>query len=114
MNFMRSMIVAFVCLLPFSSMLHAGTTRGYYKKNGTYVKPYHKSNPDSRRYNNYSAKGNINPYTGKKGTQRHEYSNPPKRNKSASNPKKSALLKDTAKYKSGAPRCSKTIKTAGY
>lgn len=42
--------------------------RGYTRSNGTYVAPSHATNPDSTRNNNYSTKGNINPYTGKLGT----------------------------------------------
>ena len=41
---------------------------GYYRNNGTYVEPYHRSAPDSSPYNNYSTQGNINPYTGARGT----------------------------------------------
>ena len=41
---------------------------GYTTKRGTYVAPHHKSSPDSSRSNNFSTKGNLNPYTGKKGT----------------------------------------------
>ncbi len=41
--------------------------KGYYRSNGTYVQPYYRSNSDSYKFNNYSAKGNYNPYTGKKG-----------------------------------------------
>jgi len=40
---------------------------GYYRKNGTYVKGYWRSDPDNTDRNNYSTKGNVNPYTGKKG-----------------------------------------------
>ena len=36
-----------------------------------------KINPDNQRYNNYNAQGNVNPYSGERGTQRHEFSNPP-------------------------------------
>lgn len=43
-------------------------TRGYFKKNGTYVMPHYKTKRDGTRLNNYSTKGNINPYTGKNGT----------------------------------------------
>lgn len=68
-------------ILGSSAMAHAGYTRGYYKKNGTYVQSYNRTNPDRYRYNNYSAKGNVNPYTYKKGTQAHEFTNPPKYNK---------------------------------
>ena len=41
---------------------------GYTRSNGTYVKPSHATNPDATRNNNYSTKGNVNPYTGKAGT----------------------------------------------
>lgn len=44
---------------------------GYMKKNGTYVAPHHRSSPDGNQRNNWSSKGNVNPYTGKKG-----YNNP--------------------------------------
>jgi hypothetical protein len=40
--------------------------KGYVRKNGTYVQPYLRSNPDHSKLNNWSTKGNINPYTGKK------------------------------------------------
>jgi len=41
--------------------------RGYTKKNGTYVAPHYRSSPDSSFNNNWSTKGNTNPYTGKPG-----------------------------------------------
>src|SRR5712692_4781189 len=42
--------------------------RGYMKKNGTYVAPHKRSAPDGNFNNNWSTKGNVNPYTGKEGT----------------------------------------------
>lgn len=39
-----------------------------YTRGGTYVRPSHATNPDATRNNNYSTKGNVNPYTGKLGT----------------------------------------------
>lgn len=42
--------------------------RGYYKKNGTYVAPHYRSSPNSSRLDNWSTRGNVNPYTGKAGT----------------------------------------------
>lgn len=42
--------------------------RGYTRSNGTYVQPSHATNPDATRNNNYSTKGNVNPYNGKYGT----------------------------------------------
>lgn len=41
---------------------------GYYKSNGTYVRGHHATNPDETRNNNYSTRGNVNPYTGTVGT----------------------------------------------
>lgn len=42
--------------------------KGYYRKDGTYVRPHMRSNPDGNPYNNWSYPGNINPYTGKVAT----------------------------------------------
>jgi hypothetical protein len=44
--------------------------RSYVKKNGTYVQPAHRTSPDRTQRNNYSTKGNVNPYTGKRGTKK--------------------------------------------
>jgi hypothetical protein len=43
--------------------------RGYVKPStGTYVAPHRQTNPDRTQRNNWSSKGNVNPYTGKVGT----------------------------------------------
>jgi hypothetical protein len=42
--------------------------RGYFRKDGTYVAPHYRSSPDSSVLNNWSTKGNINPYTGEVGS----------------------------------------------
>jgi len=42
--------------------------KGYTKKDGTYVAGYWRSSPNDTMLDNYSTKGNINPYTGKAGT----------------------------------------------
>lgn len=42
--------------------------RGYTKKDGTYVAPARRTTSDNNFRNNYSTKGNVNPYTGKAGT----------------------------------------------
>ncbi|NRD78467.1 hypothetical protein HPT25_13955 [Bacillus sp. BRMEA1] len=44
---------------------------GYYRKDGTYVRPHYRSDPDGNFNNNWSTKGNINPYTGEEGTKTH-------------------------------------------
>jgi hypothetical protein len=42
--------------------------RGYYRSDGTYVQPHMRSAPDNTRSNNFSSRGNTNPYTGARGT----------------------------------------------
>jgi hypothetical protein len=53
-----------------STAATAGDTyvNGYTKKDGTYVQPYHRTEPDNTKLNNYSTQGNVNPYTGQAGT----------------------------------------------
>lgn len=41
---------------------------GYTTKKGKVVKPFYRTVPDNRKYNNFSTKGNLNPFTGKRGT----------------------------------------------
>lgn len=42
--------------------------RGYSKKDGTYVQPHFRSSSNNTQHDNWSTKGNVNPYTGKEGT----------------------------------------------
>lgn len=42
--------------------------RGHYRKDGTYVAPHVRTAPNRTRNDNYSTRGNDNPYTGKAGT----------------------------------------------
>jgi hypothetical protein len=64
-----------IALMAFSSNTEARAQRGYIKKNGTYVSPHYKSNPDGRRHNNKGSRSNG-------GKQRDEFSSPPAYNKS--------------------------------
>lgn len=67
-------LMLFVGLLSFSALAEAKTVRvkGYYKPStGRYVSPSYRTSPNKYKYDNYSTKGNYNPYTGKKG-----YANP--------------------------------------
>jgi hypothetical protein len=57
-----------VALLVLGVAAHAKSTRGYVKKDGTYVQPHQKTAPNNTKNDNHSTKGNTNPYTGKKGT----------------------------------------------
>lgn len=42
--------------------------KGHVTKNGTYVAPHRATNPNHTKRDNYSTRGNVNPYTGKPGT----------------------------------------------
>lgn len=42
--------------------------RGHVSKDGRYVPSHRRSTPDKRTSNNWSTKGNTNPYTGKAGS----------------------------------------------
>jgi uncharacterized membrane protein len=44
------------------------STHGYTRRDGTYVAPYRATNPNGTKADNYSTRGNVNPYTGKPGT----------------------------------------------
>lgn len=52
---------------------------GYVKKDGTYVAPAMRSAPNNTQTDNYSTKGNTNPYNGKAGTEEAQstYASPP-------------------------------------
>lgn len=43
--------------------------KGRVTKNGTYVAPHRATNPNRTKADNWSTRGNVNPYTGKAGTQ---------------------------------------------
>ena len=46
---------------------HSFRVRGYSRRNGTYVAPYHRTAPNRTRNDNYGTRGNYNPWTGKVG-----------------------------------------------
>lgn len=48
------------------------SVKGYYRKNGTYVKPHQRTRPNNTITDNYSYKGNVNPFTGVVGTKSEE------------------------------------------
>lgn len=74
---MKRLIVLAALLSVFGTSFADQSVRGYTRKDGTYVQPYMRSSPDSQRWNNYSSQGNTNPYTGQRGYERNEFSNPP-------------------------------------
>ena len=61
------LLIGFVSFVPSAE---ARTTRvkGYYKPSiGRYVAPHYKTTPNRSKFDNYSTKGNFNPFTGQKG-----------------------------------------------
>lgn len=46
---------------------NTNSVRGYTKKDGTYVAPHQRTNPNGTQRDNWSSKPNYNPYTGKEG-----------------------------------------------
>lgn len=68
-------ILAASLMFPALGTASAGDTyvNGYYKSNGTYVRPHYRTSPNSTNLDNYSTKGNVNPYTGKRGTVEPDY-----------------------------------------
>lgn len=59
-------IFVFSILTP-TSVEAASRVKGYIKKNGTYVQPHYRSSPNRSKLDNWSTRGNYNPYTGRKG-----------------------------------------------
>lgn len=52
---MKKTILGIIAIAMLSITAQADVyVNGYYKDNGTYVKPHYRSNPDGYKYNNYS------------------------------------------------------------
>ena len=64
--------VASLILLGMVTTASAATkVKSYYKPStGAYVNSYHKSTSNGTKLDNYSTKGNFNPYSGKVGTKK--------------------------------------------
>lgn len=80
----------FIIVLAFlflAAAAHADVyVQGYTRSNGTYVQPHYRSSPNSTTSDNWSTKGNVNPYTGQYGTKSPSYGSSP-----AWSPKSSGL-----------------------
>lgn len=71
---MKNLLIAAALMAGFLSLsapVEARTVsvHGYYKPSiGRYVAPSHRTAPNRSKFDNYSTKGNFNPFTGRKGT----------------------------------------------
>lgn len=68
-----SVIVGILALISSSFVFADTYVKGYVKKDGTYVAPHYRSSPNSSKNDNWSTRGNTNPYTGEKGTKSPDY-----------------------------------------
>ena len=86
---MKKFVLAFLAMTLVAPALSAQTrVRGYTRSDGTYVAPHYRSSPNNTRTDNYSTRGNVNPYTGQPGT-RDPYAQP--RSNPYSTPRTSTL-----------------------
>ena len=67
------MLIVFSLAFSFVAIAKDVKVKGYYKKNGTYVKPHYTSAPDSSINNNWTTRGNVNPHTGADGIRARQY-----------------------------------------
>lgn len=63
-----AIVLAFMVVLASGLDAKDVQVRGYTRKDGTYVRPHVRTSPNKTRNDNYSTRGNVNPYTGKAGT----------------------------------------------
>ncbi len=72
---MRKIAIGLALAIISSSASAQTHVQGHWRKDGTYVQPHVRSNPNGTRLDNWSTRPNINPYTGRQGT-RNPYPNP--------------------------------------
>ncbi len=65
---MKTLLTFALVLISTIAFARDQYVHGYSRKDGIYVAPYTRSAPDNSYNNNYSTKGNYNPYTGQSGT----------------------------------------------
>lgn len=65
---MLRIALASVLLAMSASALADDSVNGYFRRDGTYVQPHMRSSPNSTTLDNFSTRGNTNPYTGTTGT----------------------------------------------
>lgn len=52
---------------------YSNSVDGYTRRDGSYVAPHTRTNPNATQYDNYNSRGNYNPYSGSTGTRSPRY-----------------------------------------
>lgn len=74
----RKLILSLVVLTALASAAAAQVhVNGYTRRDGTYVAPHYRSSPNGSTLDNWSTRGNVNPYTGQYGTREPLLNRPP-------------------------------------
>lgn len=66
---MRILLILAVLAIGGAAEAQTVYVRPHMRSNGTWVQGYYRTSPDPYFYNNWSAWGNVNPYTGRIGYQ---------------------------------------------
>lgn len=64
---MKIFFIAIILSVIASSASADQYVNGYMRKDGTYVQGHYRTNRNNYSYDNYSTRGNGNPYTGQRG-----------------------------------------------
>lgn len=64
---LRYLMASLVALVPTIATAQTHVD-GHVRKDGTYVPPHYRTNPNGNALDNWSTRGNTNPYTGERGT----------------------------------------------
>jgi len=67
-NITKILVIVFAFLFIFVSKTNAYVrVRSYFKNNGSYVQSHYRTNSNSYKFDNWSYRGNVNPFNGRRG-----------------------------------------------
>ena len=59
-----------IITMGFDASARTVSVRGGVTRSGTYRQPSYRTSPNRTKFDNWSTKGNVSPYTGKKGSKK--------------------------------------------
>lgn len=65
---MKKLLFVVLSLIVCTAPADAKYVKSHMRRNGTFVSGYNRTRADRTKINNYSSRGNRNPFTGKRGT----------------------------------------------